>query len=104
MSNYRALVHRDPIQRDPVYDALGGPMGKDSAPENYGSGPLWGWIVGFTLTAAVLLIAYNGSKMRVVQYEVFPLPARITSTPNLAPRPLIPAPANPGALPPSPAR
>jgi hypothetical protein len=104
--DYRDSVHRDPIQRDPVYDAIGGPMRKHSAVEGYGSGPLWGWTFGFILTAAVLLIAYNGSGMRIAQHEVlvFPLPTRITPAPSLAPAPLVPAPAIPGALPPSPAR
>ena len=69
MSVYHNALRRDPIQRDPIYDALDGWIREDAPVKTYRSGLLWGLIVSFLLIAGILLIA-GDSNLRTAQTEI----------------------------------
>ncbi len=112
MSVYHNALRRDPIQRDPIYDALDGWIHEDPPVKTYRSGLLWGLIVSFLLVAGILLIAYGGSNLRTAQTEIAQPPvtriftplapppeAVLSSEPRLALYPAIPQIVPPAAVP-----
>lgn len=87
MTDYHNALRRDPIQRDPIYDALDAWIHEDPPVKTYGSGLLWSLIVSFLLVAGILLIAYGSSNLRTAQTEIAQPPvARIVTPPTPSPR------------------
>ena len=70
MSAFHNALRRDPIQRDPIYDALDAWIHEDPPVKTYGSDLLWGLIVSFLLVACTLLIAYGSHNLRKAQTEI----------------------------------
>jgi hypothetical protein len=86
MSVFHNALRRDPIQRDPIYDALDAWIREDPPVKIYGSGLSWGLIVASLLVAGILLIAYGSSNLRTTQTEIAQPPAtRVITPPALSP-------------------
>ena len=71
---YNAL-RRDPIQRDPIYDALDAWIHEDSPINTYRSATYWALIVSFLLVTSILLLAYGGFNLRMAQTGITQPPA-----------------------------
>jgi hypothetical protein len=89
MSDYRNP--RDPIYRDPSYDALGPRSAHDLRAQNYSPGMAAAWFVGIALFIGVLIFAFGGENQRVAGTDTMP-PATQTQ-PATPPAATPPAPA-----------
>lgn len=67
MSDYRDP--RDPIYRDPAYDALNPRAAHDLRSQSYSPGMAAAWFVGIALFIGILIFAFGGDNRQVAQNE-----------------------------------
>jgi hypothetical protein len=92
MSDYRDP--RDPVYRDPTYDALGPRSAHDLRSQSYSPGVAAAWFVGIVLALGVLIYAFSGENPQVAGTDTTPPPATKTQPANPpAATPPAPAPA-----------
>ncbi len=65
MSDYRDP--RDPIYRDPAYDALNPRSAHDLRSQSYSPGMAAAWFVGIALFIGILIFAFGGDNQQVAQ-------------------------------------
>jgi len=92
MSDYRDP--RDPVHRDPAYDALNPRLAHELRSQSYSPGTAAAWFVGIALFIGVLIFAFGtGDNPRVADTDTTP-PATQTQPVNPpAATPPAPAPA-----------
>lgn len=70
MSDYRDP--RDPIYRDPAYDALNPQTVNDLRAQSYSPGVAVAWFVGIVLFVGVLIFAFSGENPQVAGTDTTP--------------------------------
>jgi hypothetical protein len=97
MSDYRDP--RDPLYRDPAYDALSTRSANEMRAQSYSPGMAAAWFVGIALFIGVLIFAFGGSDQQVAGTDTTPPSTSQSTTPPAAnpPAPTTPAPTTPPA-------
>jgi len=96
MSDYRDP--RDPVHRDPAYDALNDRVTPDLQTQAFSPGTAVAWFVGIALFIGVMIFAFGGSDTQVAETQTTPPATDIRPAPNPAP----PAATPPLQAPPAP--
>jgi hypothetical protein len=91
MSDYRDP--RDPLYRDPAYDALSTRSAHELRSQAYSPGMAAAWFVGIALFIGVLIFAFGGSDEQVAGTD--------TTPPTTKMQPTTPPAASPPATPPA---
>jgi hypothetical protein len=97
MSDYRDP--RDPVYRDPAYDALNPRAAHDLRSQSYSPGMAAAWFVGIALFLGILIYAFSGENPQVAGTDTTP-PAtqtRPANPPAAVPPANNPAPTTPPA-------
>jgi hypothetical protein len=98
MSDYRDP--RDPLYRDPAYDALNDPALRDARSQAFSPGIAVAWFADIALFIAVMIFAFGGENQQVAGTDTSPPatqtqpanpPAAAPTTPAPAPAPQTPA-------------
>jgi hypothetical protein len=90
MSDYRDP--RDPLYRDPAYDALNGPA-HDLRSQSYSPGMAVAWFVGIALFIGVLIFAFGGDNQQMAGTDTTPPAAQTRPATPPAATPPAPAPS-----------
>ncbi len=93
MSDYRDP--RDPLYRDPAYDALSSRSANEMRAQSYSPGMAAAWFVGIALFIGILIFAFGGDNEQVAGTDTTP-PATKTQ-PTTPPAAMPPAPTTPPA-------
>lgn len=70
MSDYRDP--RDPLYRDPAYDALNTRSAYDLRSQSYSPGMAAAWFVGIALFIGILIFAFGGDNQQVAGTDTVP--------------------------------
>jgi hypothetical protein len=90
MSDYRDP--RDPLYRDPAYDALSSRSANEMRAQSYSPGMAAAWFVGIALFIGVLIFAFGGDNEQVAGTNTTPPAAKTqpTTPPAATPAPTTP--------------